>query len=864
MAVQSTVSFHGRDSELVLLEEALAGLVAGHGRALLIEGEPGIGKSALMSAGLSTAEPAGCRVLRGACEELNQRFPLWALTQTLGADGLPTGHERVPTDSPVAAAIEQLGGLVDRLCASGPLVLAVEDLHWADEASLLLWERLSRATARLPLLLVATCRPVPVRPELDRLRREVCASGGAVVTLDALAEPETVKMATERLGCAPGPRLSRLLASAAGNPRYITDLLAALVRSNMVRTVTDSAELTAAKPTPAVTPWARVIADRLEFLSPRTRDMLRAAAVLGPEFSVTDLATVAETPRNTLAGAVDEALAAGVVEADGARLRFRHGLIQRSLYETMPTALRAALHQHAAKALIAVGAPVERVAALVVPVLEEAEGWEAAWIAANAAALADRAPQRAAPLLEYALSRLDSDDPHRADVEDQVLAVAFRLGRDPQAERTAHDIVTRDPERAGRAAWFLGSVLLRTGRREQAASVLADVDTAVPLWRARNAALRSTTLVGRHDRQETRQAAERACTEGRRLADPLTLAQAMYTRSVLGALTHDFADALAAADQILALADGNEELADLRLTVLGDRAAVLAELDRFTEAEAAARDALASADRTGRPVAGGALRTRIAELHYTLGQWDHALEALDTASAETEAMPLPGAAHAVRALIAGQRGDWQDASRHLAVLGDRRTEDERLVGSAVVLRARALEAQHAARPERVVELLAPCLTPGAGERMIDPISSLPTLVRAGRECGDLATLRAAHQVCRAAAQGEQYPARRAELDWCSGMLAGEPAPMLAAASYYRTCGRRPALGEVLEDAAVVAAAGGDVTAARGTLGEALAVYAELGAAWNARRATARLRPYGVRPGVRGARQRTKNGRQALT
>jgi DNA-binding CsgD family transcriptional regulator len=874
MAVQSTLSIHGRDAELTLLEEALAGLVAGHGRALLIEGEPGIGKSALVSTGLSSAEPAGCRVLRGACEELTRRFPLRAFVQALGTGRLSAGHQpapgehqQVPAEDPVAAAVDQLGGLVDRLCASGPLVLVVEDLHWADEASLLLWEHLSRVTTRLPLLLVGTCRPVPVRPELDRLRRTVRASGGVVVTLDGLAEPETAKLATERLGGAPGPRLTRLLASAAGNPRYTAELLAALARSEAVRTVTGGVELTADMPSRAVTPWARMIVDQLDFLSPRTRATLRAAAVLGPHFSVTDLATVVDASPNALAGAVDEALAARVVEADGARLRFRHGLIRRSLYETTPTALRAALHQHAAKALIAAGAPVEHVAALVLPVLAEAEGWEAGWIAANAPALADRSPHSAAHLLEYALARLDSDDPRRADVEDQVLAVAYRLGRDQQAERTAKDIVARGTERAGRAAWYLGSTLLRAGRSEEAAAVLADIETAPPLWRARNSALRSTALVGRGDRQESQQAAGRAHDEGRQLAEPLATAQALYTRSALGALTHDFADALTSTDGILALADGSAELAELRLTVLGDRTAVLAELDRFTEAEAAARGALASAERTQWPVAALALRTRIAELNYTLGRWDRALEELadlEAARAEPEAVRLPGAAHAVRALIAGQRDDWQEASRHLAALGERPTGDERLVGSAVVLRARALGAEHAARPERVVELLAPCLTPGAAARMIDPISCLPTLVRAARECGDLAALRTATRGCRAAAEGEQYPARQADLDWCGGMLAGDPSPMLAAASYYRTRGRRPALGNVLEDAAVVQAACGDVTAARGTLEEALEVYAELGAAWNARRAAARLRPYGVHLGVRGARQRPLNGRQALT
>ena len=857
MAVHATASFVGRDAELALLEQLLADVGAGRGRALLIEGEPGIGRSALLSAGLAAAEPSGVRVLRGACEELTRPFPLWAPAQTLAPEGLPARRQGAVAEDPVTAAADQLAALVDRLCAVGPLVLAIEDLHWADGATLRLWERLGRATASAPLLLVATRRPVPVRPELDLLRDELRASGGVLIDLGGLTEPEVAKLAAERLGGAPGPRLARLLASAAGNPLYTGELLRA--RRDAPDPLSDAPrDLGAAS--------ARAITDRLDFLSARTRDTLRTAALLGQDFTVADLATVAEEPPDILAEELDEATAARLVEADGTYMRFRHGLIRRSLCATMPTALRAALHQHAAKALIDAGAPVERVAPLMLPVLAESEGWEAGWIAAHAADLAARAPGNAVPLLEHALARLDSTDPRHADIEDHALAVAFRLGRDREAEETARDIVVREsPERAARAAWFLGATLLRTGRRGEAAEALADVGTAVPLWRARIAALRSTALAVRGGEQDARQAADRAEAEGRRLGDRLTTAQVLYTRSVLSTLADDVLDALAGTDGILAGTEDDEDgdLAELRLTVLGDRSALLTELDRFDEAVAAAREGLARAERAVRPGAVGPLRSRAAEARYALGRWDDALAELEPAPDDDQLVP-PGAVYALRALIAGQRDDWPEAARQLAALDGRRDPDERAADSGTVLRARAMEAEHTAGPRRVVEVLRPCLTPDSGQRVIDPAGLLPALVRAAQECGDLRSLRAAAQVCAVPLNGEPHPARRADLDWCTGMLRGEPARVLAAAAYYRARGRRPALGNALEDAAVVQAAGGEVTAARATLAEALDVYAEVGAVWDARRATARLRPYGVRPGVRGARQRPKNGRQALT
>src|ERR1700733_5274201 len=112
----------GRDAELTILGEVLAGLRAGRGRTVLIEGEAGIGKSALLAAALSNvmAEGRETQILRGTCDELTQRFPLSAMFQALGI--APTGSPAMPTAEigalsvdPVMAALEQLVGLVHEL-----------------------------------------------------------------------------------------------------------------------------------------------------------------------------------------------------------------------------------------------------------------------------------------------------------------------------------------------------------------------------------------------------------------------------------------------------------------------------------------------------------------------------------------------------------------------------------------------------------------------------------------------------------------------------------------------------------------------------------------------------------------------------
>ena len=124
---------------------------------------------------------------------------------------------------------------------------------------------------------------------------------------------------------------------------------------------------------------AGVIGGRLGWLDEDVVGVLRWAAVLGQEFSVTDLEVVTGRSAGDLMGVVDAAAATGVVAEAGARLGFRHGLIRQALYEGMPVAVRAALHVQAARALAEAGAAPERVAAQLAAAgghADEADSWD--------------------------------------------------------------------------------------------------------------------------------------------------------------------------------------------------------------------------------------------------------------------------------------------------------------------------------------------------------------------------------------------------------------------------------------------------------------------------------------------------------
>lgn len=452
----------GRQVESAVLATALDDLGRGQGRSVLIEGEPGSGKTALLETLLGTTPP-GITVRGTSCVETDQKAPLAALLRALRSEA---------PDPTEAEAVRRVLAILDDLCARGPLLLAVDDLHAADEAGLLVWQRLSTVARRAPLLLVATIRPVPRRPEIDRIRVILKDNDGVTLALDRLPPDAVTELATRLLGRTLTPRLATRLESAGGNPRLIH-------------------ELVAAETAPEVDSLAAAVVDRLGFLDEDIRELLRTAALLGAEFSVTELATVLHRPAGSLAAAVQEALTGGVLEPVGPRLRFRHGLLRQALQESTPEPVRAAMRLIAIRALMDVGAPAERIAELLAADPALADGWETPWVTRNAAALARRAPDHAADLFEHVLSRRDADRSTLVEALATLSFTLYALGRRTEADRVAARIEP-EPELAA-------------------------------IWRARLAARAAAT---QHD-------AARALAEGESLADPMTIAYALAAAAVI-------------------------------------------------------------------------------------------------------------------------------------------------------------------------------------------------------------------------------------------------------------------------------------------------------------------------------------------
>lgn len=445
-------SFVGRDAEVSVLRAAATAVSAGRGGAVWIDGEPGIGKSALLAEGLSGT--GDVPVAWAVADELGQRFPLRFLLDAFAGLGVSVQSDdpqraglaervRALAESGVDAmtdAVDDVVDLVERLCEDGPLVLVGDEMQWADPASLLVWERLAEETGRLPLLLAGACRPLPRRPEVARLRAVLAST--TTIGLGPLDEDEVRGLLVEALGAEPGADLLASSALAAGNPRYVKEI----------------AERFASGESP-VFPAAQ----HLTFLTEDTREVLRLAALLGDGFTVTELEAALGDREIDTTAAVLEALVGGVLTSPDDRLEFRHPVVRRALYDHTPAGVRVALHRQFADAMARFGCRADRVAEQLIAAGAPIEPWVLDWVPAEIGALATRTPQSALRLLRLAAGSAAADAETRDALTTVETRLQFWLGGEPMAEAASVAARTTDPFRAAEMRWIVAYLHYRRG-----------------------------------------------------------------------------------------------------------------------------------------------------------------------------------------------------------------------------------------------------------------------------------------------------------------------------------------------------------------------------------------------------------------
>jgi AAA ATPase domain len=340
----------GRDREQAELAAALAGARAGHGQAVLVLGEAGMGKTVLADWLVGQAEQGGMRVARGACSAAGMP-PLWPWRRSLAAIGLELPWREDPPAAGAAGREVMAAAIVEEVAAAAmrqPLLVVLEDLHWSDLMSVLVARGAAEAAAALPLMLVLTCRDE--QDEATRQVRDLLSELPASVRRMLLPPLDEAAVAALVSGVAwPGPAgqdAAGLRARTGGNPFFVHEV------ARLVAARGPAAALT-------VPPGVHeVLQRRLARLSQSCMSLLAAAAIVAETAAdaIEDdlLCRVSGVGEEAAARLLDEAAAGRLLDvhpAGPARYRFRHSLIREVLDQSLSGARRGELHAAAGKAL---------------------------------------------------------------------------------------------------------------------------------------------------------------------------------------------------------------------------------------------------------------------------------------------------------------------------------------------------------------------------------------------------------------------------------------------------------------------------------------------------------------------------------
>jgi DNA-binding SARP family transcriptional activator len=368
----------GREEQLGVLEAALADAAAGRGRLVLVAGEPGIGKTRLAEEGVQRATRDGVAVAWGRCWEEQGAPPFWPWVQVLRELLADTPPARLPavlgSDTPdLVPLLPELGeragavpygpvldvetvrfrlchavmALLRRLASSRPLLLVLDDLQWADAASLRLLSMLGGALRGAHILIVATFRS-PDADGGDRLAHTLATLARAApvdrMVLRGLSSAHVSRMMAAELGAEPNPELARVVHDRTdGNPFFVVELL---------RLLGGGGQQAAALEIPAGV--RDVLRRRLAQLPEQTNAVLLVAAISGREFDLDTVMAVTELDDDQALEAVEAALLSGLVVEDAdtvGRFRFAHALVREVIYDDVSRVRRARLHARVAQAL---------------------------------------------------------------------------------------------------------------------------------------------------------------------------------------------------------------------------------------------------------------------------------------------------------------------------------------------------------------------------------------------------------------------------------------------------------------------------------------------------------------------------------
>lgn len=836
-----------------------------------------MGKSRLIGEAADTAAAKGFALARGMADESGQLAPLSPLMSALGESPralLEAGDQNCSGAIDLRLwLVEQLQDRLERQATKGPLLVALDDLHWADPTTLLALSSLIPELSSYPLVWILSRTTGVGGGDLERSYDALERNGATRITLEPLEDQAVTEVVADVLDAAPEPELLAVAAGAGGNPFVLVELLEGLRDEHAVEITGGRARLVS----PDVPRrFQQITSGRLRRLSDGTRHLLQVAAILGRSFTIDDLSEMLGEPISRLLPALEEAESAEVVVPSGDALTFRHDLLWRAVTETLSTPLRQSLHHQAGDMLLTRGGSAIAAATHLMHYARPGDTHAISGLDRAVQEVLPSSPTTAADLARRALDLTSQTAPDRFDRTVTAVYALTTAGRASEAAEIARAALHQatSPGQAARLRYELALLLLLAG---QSVDAVAEAEKAViePELQGEFRELAESVLLrglfANPDGMRGRDRATAVIAEADRHSAPAIIGARMllmHTSMTEGhaaeALGHIRAAVRIAAEGPIRAQHTHPRLYEANLLI---------DLCLFDEAESvlrAAAEEIASHGHTAYAVSPYAYRAR---LRLAEGRFDDAVVEAHAALAMADELGMYAfvlLAITVLIIVALRRGDLDTATELAGRFASHYRSGRGVTyGKALGQLALAQVTEAHKGPVEAVATLRSTYTDPAHRcwlLMRDP-SAASWLTRMAMRAGHLSDAeRVVATAERIARDNPGFATYAASAIHARGILDGDATALSgAAATHVRIWGRAMAA----EDLAIVLArsagpAGSGRKDAIHALDQALDLFQGMGASRDAARVRAELRELGARRRHWGQAERPVSGWDSLT